>query len=97
MLDALILLSRCEDFMLDPTSGNIQSALYSGLQGYKQGSENMNNASRELASGFGEGKRSVDVNQASVDLISGSLQAQASANVISRADGMLGTIIDTFA
>jgi flagellar hook-associated protein FlgK len=32
-----------------------------------------------------------------VQLISGNLQAEASAKVIKTADGMLGTIIDTFA
>jgi hypothetical protein len=83
--------------MIEQASGSIQSALYSGLQGYQQGSSSMSNASRELAGAFSEGKRNVDVNRAAVDLSAGSLQAQASAEVISRADSMLGTIIDTFA
>lgn len=83
--------------MIETGNTNIQSAIQLGLQAYKQGSESMNNASRELASGLGEGKRNVDLNRAAVDLVSGSLQAQAAAQTISRADEMLGTIIDTFA
>lgn len=83
--------------MVQQTNGNMQSVLYSGLQGFKQGSDSMASASRELASGLGDGKRSVDTNRAAVDLTSGTLQVQASAEVMSRSDGMLGTLIDTFA
>lgn len=83
--------------MLVQANSSVQSALNSGLQAYQQGSGNMSNASRELASGMGDAKRNANINMAAADLVSGSLQAEAAANVISRADGMLGTIIDTYA
>lgn len=81
--------------MVEQAGGNVQSALYSGLQGYKNGSQSMTDASRNLANG--SNRQAIDVNRTAVDLVSGSLQAEASAKVISSADGMLGTIIDTFA
>lgn len=72
-----------------------QSALYSGLEGYQNGSRQMSDASQNLASG--QNRQNLDINKAAIDLVSGSLQAQASADVISKSDSMLGTIIDTFA
>ncbi|MGB3727579.1 MAG: hypothetical protein WA981_17660 [Glaciecola sp.] len=72
-----------------------QSAIYSGLEGYNNGSNSMTNASREFAKG--NNGSPIDVNRAAIDLVSGSLQAEASAKVIHSADSMLGTIIDTFA
>lgn len=69
-----------------------QAAIYSGLAGYHSGSSTMQDASRNIARG-----KNTDINQSAVNLISGQTQAEASANVIKRADEMLGTIIDTFA
>ena len=79
--------------MLEPRLSSQQSTFNAGLEGYKNGSQTMNDASRNLTNGHNRQK----VNAAALDLVSGSMQAQASASVMSRADSMLGTIIDTFA
>lgn len=71
-----------------------QSALYSGLQGYKQGEQMVNKAANEIAT---QQPSQAKLNQNAVDMTAGSLQAQASAAVIKRADEMVGSIIDTVA
>jgi flagellar hook-associated protein FlgK len=53
----------------------------------------MQQASSKLAQGL---NRNIDANTAVINLQQFSLQAQASAEVIKRADGMIGTIIDIF-
>lgn len=67
--------------------------MQSGLQGYQSASNQINQAASELANGA---RRPIDINGAAVSLQQASLQAQASAEVIKRADGMVGTIIDIF-
>ena len=42
-------------------------------------------------------RRNVDFNSAAVSLVVGSTQVEAAVEVIKRADGMIGTIIDTYA
>lgn len=79
--------------MLEPRLSSPQSTFNAGLEGYKNGSQTMSNASRNLTNGHSR----QEVNTAALDLVSGSVQAQASATVMSGADSMLGTIIDTFA
>jgi len=69
------------------------SAMYSGVQGLQNASMQMHSASSQLAQSH---RQDVDINRAAVTLSSSSIQAQASAEVISRANGMVGTIIDIF-
>jgi hypothetical protein len=74
-------------------SEGLVSAMYSGVQGMQKASMQMQSASSELAQSH---RQNADINSASMNLISSSVQAQASAEVINRADGMIGTIIDIF-
>ena len=85
---------------------DLASAMQSGVQGYKNGSRIINDAAIDIANGSTNNALtsnrqfsgdSQTINQAAVSLIQGDLQAQASAKVISRVDGMIGTIIDTYA
>jgi hypothetical protein len=79
-------------------TGNSSSAFYAGVQGYNQGVEQVRQATVDLSSANNPNRENpINVNQSAVELISGNLQAEASAKVIKTADGMLGTIIDTFA
>jgi hypothetical protein len=78
--------------------GNSSSAFYAGVQGYNQGVEQVRQATVDLFSANNPTRENpMDINQSAVQLISGNLQAEASAKVIKTADGMLGSIIDTFA
>lgn len=76
-------------------SGMGPAAFNAGLEGYRNASQQMSDASRNLANG--SQRQAIDVNKAAVNLTAGSVQAEASAKVMATADGMLGTIIDTFA
>jgi hypothetical protein len=83
-------------------NSNLASAFYAGVQGYNQGTERVIGASVDLSSANNSNReKSVNSNQSfansAVELISGSLQAEAAAKVIEIADETLGTIIDTFA
>ncbi|AEP31641.1 hypothetical protein [Brumicola nitratireducens] len=79
-------------------TGNLSSALYSGVQGYNQGAEQVKKAAVDLSSANNpDREKPININQSAVELISGNLQAEASARVIKTADETLGTIIDTFA
>ncbi len=81
---------------VDSTSN---SAMQAGMQGYQAASESMNRAAQQLTNGGNRGEPNV-LNKAAVDMMSGSLQAAASAEVIDRAakrDGIIGSIIDTYA
>lgn len=79
-------------------NSNLSSALYSGVQGYNQGAEKVTRAAVDLSSANNPNReKPVTITQSAVELISGSLQAEASAKVIKAADETLGTIIDTFA
>lgn len=81
--------------MIDnPAAGTLSGALASGFQGYQQGSSLVRDASANLAQA---NRQQIDINRAAVDLVAGQTQAEAAAVVIKRADGMIGTIIDTFA
>lgn len=78
--------------------GNSSSAFYAGVQGYNQGAEQVRQATVDLSSANNpERDKPININRSAVELISGNLQAEASAKVMKTADGMLGTIIDTFA
>jgi hypothetical protein len=78
--------------------GNSSSAFYAGVQGYNQGVEQVRQATIDLFSANNPTRENpMNINQSAVQLISGNLQAEASAKVIKTADGMLGSIIDTFA
>jgi hypothetical protein len=79
-------------------TGNLSSALYAGVQGYNRGAEQVREASLDLSSANNPNReKPININQSAVELISGNLQAEASAKVIKTADETLGTIIDTFA
>jgi len=79
-------------------TGNLSSALYAGVQGYNQGAEQVRQAAVDLSSANNPNRdKPVNINQSAVELISGNLQAEASAKVIKTANETLGTIIDTFA
>lgn len=79
-------------------TGNLSSALYSGVQGYNQGAEKVRQAAVDLSSANNPNReKPININQSAVELISGNLQAEASARVIKTANETLGTIIDTFA
>jgi flagellar basal body rod protein FlgG len=79
-------------------TGNLSSAFYAGVQGYNQGAEQVREATIDLSTANNPNReRPVNINQNAVELISGNLQAEASAKVIRSADEMLGTIIDTYA
>ncbi|GBL04363.1 hypothetical protein [Glaciecola sp. KUL10] len=78
--------------MISPING-AQSALYSGFEGYKRGEAKVTEAAANIATRPAQS----NLNESVVDLTTGSLQAQASASVIKRADEMLGTLIDTLA
>jgi hypothetical protein len=71
-----------------------QGAFSNGLQGYQEASNQLQNAASTLARG---NRQNTDITDAAVSMQRSSLQAQASAEVIRRADGMVGTIIDIFA
>ena len=78
--------------------GNSSSAFYAGVQGYNQGVEQVRQATVDLFSANNPTRENpIKINQSAVQLISGNLQAEASAKVIKTADGMLGSIIDTLA
>jgi hypothetical protein len=78
--------------------GNSSSAFYAGVQGYNQGVEQVRQATVDLFSANNPTRENpMNINQSAVQLISGNLQAEASAKVIKTADGMLGSIIDTYA
>ncbi|MFT5542892.1 MAG: flagellar basal body rod protein FlgG [Glaciecola sp.] len=79
-------------------NSNVASAFYAGVQGYNQGAEKVVGASVDLSSANNPNREStVNINKSAVELISGSLQAEASAKVIKAADETLGSIIDTYA
>lgn len=79
-------------------TGNLSSALYAGVQGYNQGAGQVRQAAVDLSSANNPNReKPININQSAVELISGNLQAEASAKVIKTADETLGTIIDTFA
>jgi len=69
------------------------NVMASGLEGYQQASKQMQRASADIAQGQ---RQNADFTTSAVNLQSASLQAQASAEVIRKADGMIGTIIDIF-
>lgn len=75
-------------------------AMQLGLSGYQKASQQFFDASMTLANQSNHRHASsslVDINKASIDLVQAELHAKASGEVIKRADGMIGTIIDTFA
>ena len=78
--------------MISPIGGS-QSALQLGLQGYQQGEAKVAQAASDIATR----PQQTSLNDSVLDLSVGSLQAQASANVIKRSDEMLGSLIDTLA
>ncbi len=81
--------------MIDNLQTNhLSSAFQSGIDGYQRGGTLVRDGSANLAQ---SNKHAVDINRAVIDITAGSIQAEASASVIKRADGMIGTIIDTFA
>lgn len=71
----------------------VNSIMQSGLQGYQDASKQMQQVANNMAHGQ---HKNIDFNRSAVDLQQSTLQAQASAQVIKRADGMIGTIIDIF-
>lgn len=78
-------------------------ALQYGLSGYQAGSESLSRSAAGIAdsaSGRSGRGQSVSINSASVELITGALQAKASIKVIEgevSQYGVLGSIIDTYA
>ncbi len=77
------------------TSGNtMSSALSMGLEAYQRASNSLQDASSNL---LHQQARGANINHSAVTLVSAPIAAEAGANVIKRADDMLGTIIDTYA
>ena len=74
-------------------SAGLNGAFASGVQGYRNASEGMAQASSQFAQA---NRQDIDINTAAVTMLKSSLQAQASAEVIQRSDSMLGSIIDVF-
>lgn len=73
---------------------NAQSALYTGLRGFNSGQQMQRQAGADIAQ---FSRNSGDMNRAAINLVTAQLQVNASAEVIQRAEGMIGTIIDTYA
>ncbi len=73
--------------------------MQAGLSGYQKASQQLSDASLTLANQSHHHSQSslVDINKASVNIVQAELHAKASGEVIKRADGMIGTIIDIFA
>lgn len=69
------------------------NAMQSGLQGYQHASSQLQQASAQLAQGQ---RQNMNFTASVIDLQSAGLEAQASAEVMQRADSMVGTIIDIF-
>ncbi|MEM0909594.1 MAG: hypothetical protein AAGJ37_01385 [Pseudomonadota bacterium] len=80
--------------LVSEQGSSLQSAFYSGYEGLTNGQQTIRQASAELAQ---SNAHNIDLNRAAVNLISGELQTKVSAEVIKRADGLIGTIIDTYA
>jgi hypothetical protein len=84
---------------MNKVDGNSNSALQAGMQGLRTANESMAKAAGQFASGSHNGQSSV-ANGDAIDLVTSRLQAEASAEVIERAakrDGIIGSIIDTYA
>lgn len=78
-------------------SNNASSVLHTGLQGYQNGAAQVTEAAQEIATAHHGAENGTSITSSAVDLMSGSLQAQASAKVIAKSDDMIGTLLDTFA
>jgi hypothetical protein len=74
-------------------TNNVSGAFAAGVQSYQAASKGMAEASSQFAQA---NRQDIDMNAAAVTVLQSSVQAQASAEVIKRTDGMLGTIIDIF-
>lgn len=83
--------------------GVSNSALQHGLRSYQAGAESVNRSATFIAdasSGRSGTGQSASLLSASVDIISANLQTKAGGKVIEsavRQDGILGSIIDTYA
>jgi hypothetical protein len=79
-------------------NANLRDSFSLGAEAYRQGSETLSRSSQELADSARQGNGQLNsINKAAVNMVSGELQAQAGAKVMSRANDMIGSIIDTFA
>lgn len=74
-------------------NNSVQSAFANGVSGYQDAVSQARQAASHLAQGH---RNDINVNSAAMALQQSSLQAQASAEVIERSDGMLGSIIDIY-
>lgn len=88
--------------MAFPIENNISSAFANGALGLQRGSQQITQASRDIASSTVDSHVSafqggVNVTDALTDLQEGAINTQASAKVISAANDTLGTLLDTFA
>ncbi len=85
--------------VLSVNQNGLAGAMQSGMEAYRNGSKQVTQESIDIANGNRQGSlaNQSDINQSSVALITGELQAEVGANVISRVDDMIGTIIDTYA
>jgi hypothetical protein len=85
-----------------PIDNNISSAFANGPLGIQRGSNQITQASSDLASSSirsqtGELQSATKMTDALIDLQIGALNTQASARVLSAANDTLGTLLDTFA
>jgi hypothetical protein len=85
-----------------PIDNNISSAFANGALGIQRGANQITQASSDLASSSvrsqtGELQSATKMTDTLIDLQVGALNTQASARVLSTANGTLGTLLDTFA
>jgi len=85
-----------------PIDNSISSAFANGALGIQRGSNQITQASGDLAnssvrSNAGELQSGTKMTDALIDLQVGAINTQASARVLSTANDTLGTLLDTFA
>ncbi|GAC26844.1 hypothetical protein GMES_4578 [Paraglaciecola mesophila KMM 241] len=82
-------------------NSNISGAFASGLQGVQRGTEQVTQASRDIASLNGDTQQgsssSANLTDSVVDLQTGAIGVEASAKVLDVANDTIGTLLDTFA
>ncbi|ABG42728.1 conserved hypothetical protein [Paraglaciecola sp. T6c] len=82
-------------------NSNISGAFASGLQGVQRGTEQVTQASREIASLNGDAQQgslsSANLTSSVIELQTGAIGVEASAKVVDVANDTIGTLLDTFA
>jgi hypothetical protein len=83
------------------SNNNMSGAYASGLQGVQRGSEQVTQASKDIANLNSESEHGqaagTNLTDSAVDLKTGALGVEASAKILDVANDTLGTLLDTFA